>query len=137
MHGEAPVNTFPQTGGWRGGWFSDWWGVLQAHPDEVTPACQADESAIRCEISVKEMFTFIHPSSSGPPRPTHTHSLTPPHVHTHPHGHTASGEKVSGPHLVDIFIGTRSNLCKVSFSQSTGPEHSKSKQREKENKLLF
>lgn len=39
--------------------------------------------------------------------------------------------------LVDIFIGTRSNLCKVACSQRAGLEHVKSKQRENGNKLLF
>lgn len=80
----------------------------------------------------------------------------PPTWHTHTHIHiwqshvcdrsTAAHPRIlalplaisfSWTRLVDIFIGTRSNLCKVACSQCTGLEHVKSKQRENGNKLLF
>lgn len=109
----------------------------------------------RCERSVKEMFTFIHPRQQAtpavPPPPTwcltrspaHTHTIIFLQVrdsltwwggahsvtcacilhgcctHTEPHTYILSIDTIRGveklAHLVDIFIGTRSNLCKVSL----------------------
>lgn len=105
-----------------------------------------------CERSMKELFSSIHPSSSSRQPTRLSSSLTRTYSYSHltctrqshacdgstAHPHSCSlAVSFSWTRLVDIFIGTRSNLCKVACSQCAGLEHVKSKQRENGNKLLF